>query len=365
MQERFPAEDFAYIFFNKTINDIRRSKETPNINFHFSDEDSLRIKAAAKLVIGMSDERADTYYERFFGNDPEAVLTIDVTDFSSFFKTLYKIILEQDTLNQRYRKRDSISTTATCLLRRIWLRMGPDDVNNVENFLSKQLEFLQNRKLDMVEPLYMDDLGEYKVYQRTDGNETWDETTRRMIFTLVDENGTDYELPTILYDIDESNACYIYGVQDRNKKHDPHIERKLYILNKGIDDPNVHPSKVFSLLLFMKELKRHNIKKVVVPTLQVLSYPYHEILSEQSVKNLEEAKQRLEKNPDNPVVQADYKLMQGWYDRLHNNQDKISYLKSEELANLVYRITLHDDEIEIMNDIDQSTDLNLRINRSR
>ena len=364
MSSQFTISELAYTFLNITINDIRKSKETPNINFHFNDEDKVKLITMAKLVLELDDERAKEYYDKYFGINPSAIITVEVNSFNRFFKTLYYLTLEQDNLNEFYDKKESISDTAVCLLRRIWLRMGPDDVNNVENFLNKQLEFIKNRRLDTLEPVKVDELDDQPVFMKTVDNETWDETSRRMIFT-VGEGREEYDLPTVLYDIDDSDVCYIYGVQNTNREPNNKIERKLYQLNKGIEDPNVHPSKVYSLLLFMNELKKHNITKVVVPTLQVLSYPYHEDLSYNSELDLKRAKFESESHPDNQFHKDQYKNMQNWYDRVHGKQDIISYLKSEELANLVYRITLHDNDIEIMSDMEQSTDINVRINRRK
>ena len=364
MSSQYTISELAYTFLNITINDIRKSKETPNINFHFNDEDKVKLITMAKLVLELDAEGAQEYYDRFFGIDPSAKLTVEVNSFNRFFKALYYLALEQDNLNEFYDKKESISDTAVCLLRRIWLRMGPDDVNNVENFLNKQLEFIKNRRLDTLEPVKVDDLDDQPVFMKTVDNETWDETSRRMIFT-VGEGREEYDLPTVLYDIDDSDVCYIFGVQNTNREPNSRIERKLYQLNKGIEDPNVHPSKVYSLLLFMNELKKHNITKVVVPTLQVLSYPYHEDLSYKSVLALKKSKFDAEVNANSLFHQDQYKNMQSWYGRVHDKQDKISYLKSEELANLVYRITLHDNDIEIMSDMEQSTDINVRINRRK
>ena len=41
---------------------------------------------------------------------------------------------------------------------------------------------------------------------------------------------------------------------------------------------DVHPNQVYTMYLFLKELKKHGINKVKIPLLQVLNYPYHEIM---------------------------------------------------------------------------------------
>jgi len=190
---------------------------------------------------------------------------------------------------------------------------------------------------------------------KSEVNPTWDETTRSMIFTIEKNNYT-YELPHILYDIDDKGVCYIYAVQSSKKKRDKTIERELYKLNKNIENPNVHPSKVCAMLLFINELKKKGILKVRIPSMQVLSYRYHELLSEKAKKDLEKAKTEFERFPNDDYVQENYEFAKQWFDATHEKQDKISYLKTVELMNLAYRILEHDQSIEIINEVNVQGD---------
>jgi hypothetical protein len=182
-----------------------------------------------------------------------------------------------------------------------------------------------------------------------------------MVFTLKNDE-EEYELPHVLYDINDKGICYIYAVQSSKKTKNKHIERKIYSLNKGIKNPNVHPSKVYSLLLFIEQLKSKNIKKIIVPGMQVFSYHYHELLNIETKRNLEEIKEILNMYPDDDYAKNRYRYMQNWYDHVYQKQDLISYLKTEELIYLIYRIIEHDPSIELLNEINiQDDSLNIRL----
>jgi len=223
------------------------------------------------------------------------------------------------------------------------------------------LQFIRNRTFDTHCQKKIGLFNEHDIFMETIVNDMLDETTRSMIFIINGDNGT-YELPHILYDIDNNGVCYIYGVQSSQTKKDKKIEKKLYKLNKNIENPNVHPRKVYALLLFINQLKNKDISKIVVPSMQVLSYRYHELLSKKAKNDLNEVKMQLEQITNDDYFQKEFQSIKEWYDRVYNKQDKISYLKTEELINLMYRITYHNPSIEIINDINiQGDSLNIKI----
>lgn len=194
--------------------------------------------------------------------------------------------------------------------------MGIEDIENIEHFLDKQLQFVKNITLDTYNLEKLGIFNNYNIFMKTIVNDTWDETTRSMVFIINGDNKT-YELPLILYDIDNNGICYIYGVQNSNNIKDNVIERKLYSLNKNIDNPNVHPSKLYALMLFIEQLKKKGITKIVVPSMQILSYRYHELLSKKAKKDLCEVKMQLEENPNNIYFLKKFKLIKEWYDKVY------------------------------------------------
>ena len=340
-------EDVINILFKYTIYDLKEEIETPNINFRFKE----------KL-----DDLFDQKDLDYLINNSECLYVV-INDKLTFFKYLTNIINETVNLFNEYEQNVDVEETARYLLRRIWLRMGINDFIDINKFLDNQLKFIKNRMLDTPEEKRLYTTKEFEIFQKTKVNDLWDETTRRMIFTIKN-NDELYELPHILYDIDDNNTCYIYGVQSSQNEKNKHIERKLYKLNKGIDNPNVHPSKVCSLLIFINLLKNNSISNIIIPSLQVLSYHYHELLSIESKKYYEEIIRQYNDNPSDIYLKNRLEYLKNWYLHVYQKEDKISYLKTEELIYLMYRLLEHDSDIAIVNEINLQGDyLNLKIKK--
>jgi len=349
----------AELFFSIVFRNIKDEHVVPNLNFKFQDYGSLdKFFVDDPAFLYHAYQRDIAYLKKH--NDDDC-LSIYIENSPRFFTYLLKILNEQMKLLYEYNIKTLPIQTAIDLMRYIWLRMGINDVENIDEFLDKQLQFIKNRTFDTEEPIPVDTFEGYPVTMKTKYGDLYDEATRRMVFTIGDDYNN-YELPHILYDIDDDNTCYIYGVQCNDKDKDKHIERKLYQLNKGIEEPNVHPSKVCSLLLFIKQLRSKGITKIIVPGMQVLNYRYHELLSDDAEKRLEKAKILAKNNPNDIFLQNRVGYVQNWYNHVHNNQDKISYLKTEELYNLIYRITKHLSDIKIINDVGiQGDSININI----
>ena len=350
--ETIEFREIIELFLNRTVYEIKEEEEVPNVNFKFNDNDIYIFKDIIEIPFlkegcwtpNATQEDLDFLLHTDNDNCP----TIYVKDSVAFFMYLTNITNSLIKLYEFYGIKSSSRNLAMNIMRRIWLRMGVDDFNNVESFLLKQLQFVNNRSLDTCNLERVMSFYDYGVFSKTIVNRTFDETTRSMIFT-IDGFGETYELPHILYDIDNNGICYIYGVQSSNQRNKK-IERKLYKLNKNIDNPNVHPSKVYALMLFINELQKKGITKIIVPGMQVLSYRYHELLSLKAREDLIEAKKQLEEFPKDDYFQKKYERMDDWYNRVYNKEDLISYLKTEELFNLMHRITIHNPNIEILNE---------------
>ena len=318
-------DDIVELFLDIYINSIKKEIEVPSINFIFGEDSFSLFKRIMNRPLALIHQKE---YEEITGAPDKKCLSIRVNDYDLFFKLLTSIVNETTKLSEECDKRISIMP----LLRRIWLRMGINDVENVEQFLHKQLEFYADRTFDLDKDELVTNYKNCNVYRRTTINETWDESTRSMEFLMVSMDGM-YELPRVLYDIDKDGNCYIFGVQNSNryKSKSKKIERIIYKLNDGIQNPNVHPNKVLSLLLFIEQLESKGISRIIVPSMQVLSYRYHELLSEEAAS----------------CKEADT----SFYERFYDKQDLISRLKTEDLIYLMYRITEHNPNIEIINEV--------------
>lgn len=367
--ETIEFRELIELFLNTSIHEIKSEYETPNLNFKFGKDGIELFRDIVANPFIKDDAWTPNAEEKditfLCSHSEDDAPTIFINDSVTFFKCLTDIINEYIELYYQYNEKKSARGLAMQILRRIWLRMGIEDMSNVNEFLKKQLEFIRNRTFDKHTTDKIGLLGKYEVWMKVDINRTWDETTRSMIFTLYGDE-SEYELPHVLFDIDDNQTCYIYGVQSSKRAKDKAIERKLYVINKNIDNPNVHPSKVYALLFFIQQLKKNGITKIKIPSMQVLSYRYHELLSEQAENYLEQMQKRITAFPNNRIVQRKYNQAKQWYDRVHYKQDIISYLKTEELINLIYRILEHDTSIQILNDLNIQGDyLDIRIKENR
>ena len=263
--------------------------------------------------------------------------TLYVKDSYLFFNLLLDIVNESLLLNYKYGFHTEARTHCIGILNRLWLRMGPSDFNNVELFLKKQLEFLRNDWLDIDYEKAcekIDDLGENKVLKSPFVSYTWDETFREVsfLFSTPYENYV-HELPNVRYGLALENGervCYIYAVQtDPDSRSDKKIERQLYKICNKNGDLGVHPNQVYGLYLFLKELEKIGVTKIKIPVIQVLNYPYHELM----YPNTKDVKR-------GELSYSEY----------------ISYLKTEKLFNLMETMNNFFDDLYLINDLDTACD---------
>ena len=363
--EKIVFKELIELFLHTSIYEFKKECEVPNINFKFGEDGFLLFQNIMENPFVLKDAwtpnigQKDIDFLIFHSNDD--TLTVQIEDSIQFFQYLTDITNSLIKLRNEYHDHSSSRNLAMQILRRIWLRMGIEDFQNVNYFLGKQLSFLINRTLDTLDIELVHELQEYKILKRTEVNPTWDESTRSMIFTIKN-NESYYELPHILYDIDDNDICYIYAVQSSKHEKDKKIERELYKINKGIEDTNVHPSKVLSLFFFIRELEKKNITKIRIPSIQILSYHYHELLSKQAELDFQKAKINITRFPNSSYEKRQYDIQKSWHDRVYNKEDKISSLKTEELIHLAYRILEHYPDMQIVNDINLQGDyLDIRI----
>ena len=324
----------------------------------------------------MSDEEVNEKLGDLLDDDTigKFSVNIKVDNAAIFFTCLRDFVNKTLDLYRDYGETDLLTwSIMQDLLANVWLRMGINDVENPIPFLKKQIDFTKNRKLDIMHPTKISTYSGYDVIMYTKPNKYFDETSRTMFFKLTKKDETtgrileDYTLPKVLYDIDKNDICYIYGVQnvlprDKHDTNEKKIKRELYKLNKGVENPTVHPSKVLALMLFINHLRNNGITNVTVPSMQVLSYMYHEVLSRTSDEELKKADKDFDMNSESAHASDKLKTANLNYDRFYNKQDIISYLKTEELFNLVNRIVEHTPGMEITNEMNlQGDSINIRL----
>lgn len=358
-------KELIELFILRILPSIKSEKEIPNINFIF-DNNSIEL---FNYVMKHPFRKKDVWTEDITSKDLEITKeinnmnpnsnTIIIDDGVSFFDYLTSIVNEHLKLFKEYEYTLMTRSTTMSLLTRIWLRMDDNDFNDVISFLRKELDFYKDRTLDKYRTeTYISSYEGIDSYAECNINESWDETTRSMNFRL-ENSGESHTISRVLYDIRSENGikvCYIYGVQNNlfnitNKR----IERKLYKLNKGINNPKVHPNQLYSLILFLEILKKEGITTIKVPKNQTLSYGYHKILSNNEKSNFK-AKWPVKKvrkiyssdDEDSINKRHEYELDKEWFKHIVGKEDTIERLKTDKLFELLRRLCLYDPSFEFV-----------------
>lgn len=341
-------------FFNNAIKEIKEEKEVPNFNIVFMDDINSFIK----------DMDIDTSYLNITNNSDETLPTMYIENCDVFFDYLTKIINSLIELREEYFEEVNPYSLTKSLLKRIWLRMNNNDFQDVISFLQQQYMFIKDRTFIEYKSLKMiNSFHNKEVYAYNKINRTWDEADNSMSFFIKGE--PNHELSDVFYGIRHENdekVCYIYAVQNKSRKINKKIQRKLYHLNKGIDNPNVHPNQVYTLILFINECIKNGITKIKVPKIQVLNHRYHEILSkkcEREFKNKWNYTSIIE-TFENPIKKRQYESDKELYSHFVDMENKIDQLKRNKLFLLVDRMKYYFDNIEFIFEDDNIKEYELR-----
>ena len=368
MKNKVEFKETVELFVLGTIKELIAENETPRINFVFKNEayelfyEVMKHPHKIKNFWTPNIKKEDI--EKLKNMNNGDYLTIYVKDHIKFFQYLTDITNTLNQLYLKYKTERSARGLLIQIMRRIWLRMGVNDVNNVESFLHRELEFIKNNLFDdYINETEIERFNGHNVTSKNNLNRTWDESNKSISFKIYTEDGY-HSLPKILYDV-IADTCYIYAIQnDFEPQKLPDIEKLIYKLYKGKGQPN----KVYALKLFVKMLKEKGINNIKVPTLQVLSYRYHELLSKQEQERflLKWNDVDLEKLQYSDTYSfKEYTTEKIWYDHVVDKEDLISKNKTENLINLVYRIISEDDELILTNDIDVDDTLNIKVKNKK
>lgn len=368
MEKRYVEfNEVVELFLNNTIREIQREDDVPNVNFIFP-------PSAFKLFEYVRDNPfvlKNAWTPNIEDKDIERVKpekqndlnvpTIYVNNPVLFFELLAKLSNSIWEVRPKYFFETSPRALLIHVLRRAWLRMAPRDFSNVEKFLERQIAAINDQTFDeFIERTYYTSYEGYRIIIQKDINMLWDESAFRMKLSAFDNQNNCHSLPSIYYEIVEEygeNICYIGAVQNpRDRKKVKQIERTLYKLNKGVEEPDIHPSSILSLRIFFDMLKSRGISKVKFQTLQVLSHPYHRLLGDNFKKIFEQ------KYPDTffadlkyyPDWQVKRKLEaysedKEWYSRIVGKADEISERKVSGLTKMAIRMDKQFSDVHLQN----------------
>ena len=283
---------------------------------------------------------------------------IVVHDAPLFFSLLQEIIQEYE---KRPHKKLQDSNN---FIRSIWLRMGFEDVKNVESFLKKQLSFLKNNSIfpeyEEISSLQNKCVLAYRIHE----NDEWFETNQNIVFSIRNTSDEamdypcDYDFPAIHFELTKENeeaTCYIYGIQELGGMKNKQLKEKTQFLRKGMRNKHVSADFLIALSLLMDYLYDCGIYKVQVPILQVFDYPYHRELSSSIKKAFdgytEEDKIELERlyiQGDRSDKVLDYFHTKKMVERFVDKEDQISYNKVERFLYTFIELMDKTDKIEMV-----------------
>lgn len=367
--------DVIKTFLYKTIPDMVSPECNMDfISFLFNKED---IEKLEKIII--DDDKEDKImgfnsinllYE---SNNNFKDDSIRINDYDEFFNIMTLIF------NECIKKNKSGNE----FIRSVWLRMGVEDLNNVEKFLRRQLEFLKSDKI-----LYYEYFKDDEKIMMCIGsqNPEFFETNNYARFILNDRRYDNYKFPVIHYEISKQNnnpICYIYGIQNSHVKNNSNkeIDEFLRPIKKDLRNKYVSKDFVLALGMFLDMIYEKGIDEIRVPILQVFNYTYHEnlsnildlVYSSYDNKEKEELEEEYNKGVEDDKV-LDYMHNKTMYDRFNGKEDIISYNKTERFINTFVVMNEVFDNIEICNEpfiegdeliikIKKSTDIKDRLNK--
>ncbi len=379
-KEYMEFKEVVELFAYSTAYDMKNESDIPKVNIIFPSSTFKLFKYVQEnpftkdgyLIPNISDKDIDNLKPE--NQCVDGIPTIYVKNPILFFELLTDITNTWLDQKEKYYSYKSGRALFIKNIRRLWLRMTPRDFTNVEEFLQLQLNFLQSDIFDEYIPsgVVVGEYEGYKIKARKCCNDSWCETNDKMTFNLYDDTRCFHSLPSIYFATEQKankTICYIYAIQNSyDKKINKKISRSLYKLNSGIENPNVHPSQVLALKTFIEMLSSIGITEIKVPLLQVLSYPYHELLSKKAFvsfpKNWPAEKVReIYENPSkNEYRIREYEWDKTWYNHVVGREDDIEFAKTVGLYNIFYRVAEQFDLIEISNDpFIEDEYLNIRI----
>ncbi len=367
-KETLHFKESVELFLQRTINDLHNNEEIPSLNLIFH-EDAFKLFEYVKKhpftkegYVTPNIKETDILKATTMHNNNPSSITINISNATKFFELLTAITNAWYDLKNKYW--GSLSTRALFIqsIKRIFLRMSPSDINNIEEFLQRELDFIKDNTFEeyIKKNIEVGEYEGYKLHTSLEENPSWCETTSKMTFFLKGNNDDFHTLPSIYFGIREEygkKVCYIYAIQnERFRRIDKKIQRKLYKLNSGIENPDVNPASILVLKTFIDMLKSKGIEDIKVPCLQVLSYRYHEILSEKTKRDFEKnySPERLEFINNLLPYERDRKLeeyewQKVWYQHVVDKQDFISETKTEGLFKIFRRVSEQFSTIELLN----------------
>ena len=370
-------ENVTREFITETLYKLLFSDELPNFRFIFTETEAIefidktlsnyRNQFDDKSFVSHLEEEHRIILQRIKeksnGNSIQPAMIINnYKDFFEQLRSFYEKDIELYFL-RTHMTGFTVYEKNNCF-EQIWLRATPEDFNNPEEFLRKQVEMLKDTTFEKYDKeTYIGKLGflDNNILCIKNGiSRTWDENSREIEITIYDK--TFYNnpklfdrphctLPIIRYGIYEKNGkrvCSIGSIQNTNVSQSsyeqPNINKKVrnksYKLNNGISEEyreKVDPKSILALSIFIDILNQEEITDIEVPCMYVLDYEYHRKRNKTTIKNFKDywTKDKISKFP------SSYQSQKNHLSHNYNKQNLISEIKTEGLIRKFQRLLNH------------------------
>ena len=362
-------ENVTNQFVTTTMYKLLYSKEIPNFRMRFFEPEAMEF---IKQILdkyskqGKFSERKATEIlkgleEKNDFREEHPVMTIN--NYREFFEQLRQFYEEQINM---FFKRTGFSSfhsyeMVNCF-ELIWLRATPEDFNDPETFLKKQVQMARDKTFQKYDEEVclgkMPSLDNNILCIQNKVARIWDESSQEMHITIYDReyyqhkewfNRPHYTLPVIRYGVFEQDGkkiCRIGSIQNKELDEEQtdiskKVNRAKYKVNKGTseqDRENVEPKNLITLSIFVDLLSREGITDIEVPAMYVLDHEWHKKIGDRMMK---EFKSRWPTDNINESDTERYMRERKHLERTYGNQDLISEIKSERFMKTFTRLLQH------------------------
>ena len=367
-------ENVTREFITETLYKILFSEEIPNFRFDFKENEAIEF---IEKILKEYTEKYDYYKEESLkiietikkkttDNEVQPVMTVN--NYKEFFellrqfyeKTIELFFLRTQMSGFQVREKNNC-------FEQIWLRATPEDFNNPENFLRKQVKMINDRTFEKYDeetyigkiPFFDDNI----LCVKNGIARTWDENSRQFEIRIYDKkyfSNTElfvrphYTLPVVRYGIYEKNGkkvCYIGSIQNKDDDYEENklrekINKRRTKVNKGVKEEDtilVEPKNLLSLSIFINFLNKEGITEIEVPEMYVLDYEFHQKENEQLVNNFNKEWTEKEKNEWPKIYEKDLHR----FKKMYKKEDLISEIKTERLMLTLRRLLCHYNKAKI------------------
>lgn len=362
-------ENVTNQFVTTTMYKLLYSKEIPNFRMRFFEPEAMEFikqildkyskqgkfseRKAAEILKGLEVKN---------DFDEEQPVMI-INDYREFFEQLRQFYEEQINM---FFKRTGFSSfhsyeMVNCF-ELIWLRATPEDFNDPETFLRKQVQMARDKtfqKYDEETSLgKLPSLDNNILCVQNKVARIWDESSQEMHISIYDKEYYDkkglryrphYTLPVIRYGVferDGKKVCRIGSIQNKEQDREKsevskRVNKAKYKVNEGVsqeDTQKIEPKSLIALSIFVNLLNQEGITDIEVPGMYVLDYEFHEKMSAKMIRDFNSRWREdylIKENPERYIREREQ------MERTYGKEDLVSEIKSERFMIIFNRLLQH------------------------